>query len=360
VIAEESGALGLRVLKPEDMRSSETRATLAAEAADLFAVVAFGAILSPELLRVPRLGCMNLHGSLLPAYRGASPVQRALWDGCDATGVTTMWMDAGIDTGDLVLQRWEPIVADDDCGTLGARLAALGGPLLAESLRLAHAGRAPRLAQDRGAGSYARKLAKRDGVVDWALDATQVWNRQRAVTPWPGATTWLRDRQVTIVRSRPWHRLAGDAAPGTVLELNVEGIIVACRPGALRLVTVRPEGRAHMGALDWGPVTTSYFGMLLMSASGIAVGMMFSSFTENQIVAFFVTAAVLALLWFVGSIVEFVHGPVGDAIAFVSFQTRFLPFSRGLIHTRAVIYFLSITILCLLVAFRSLESRKWS
>jgi ABC-2 type transport system permease protein len=116
----------------------------------------------------------------------------------------------------------------------------------------------------------------------------------------------------------------------------------------------------HMGALDWGPVTTSYVGLLLMGSAGIAVGMMFSSFTENQIVAFFVTAAVLALLWFVGSIVEFVHGPVGDAIAFVSFQTRFLPFARGLVDTRAVIYFLSITIICLLAAFRSLESRKWS
>ena len=116
----------------------------------------------------------------------------------------------------------------------------------------------------------------------------------------------------------------------------------------------------HMGSLDWGPVTASYFGMLLMSGAGIAVGMMFSSFTENQIVAFFVTAAVLALLWFIGSIVEFVHGPIGDAIAFVSFQTRFVPFSRGLIDTRAVVYFLSITIICLLAAFRSLESRKWS
>ncbi len=116
----------------------------------------------------------------------------------------------------------------------------------------------------------------------------------------------------------------------------------------------------HMGPLDWGPVTTSYLGLLLMGGAGIAVGMMFSSFTENQIVAFFITAAVLALLWFIGSIVEFVHGPVGDAISFVSFQTRFVPFSRGLIDTRAVIYFLSITIICLLAAFRSLESRKWS
>jgi ABC-2 type transport system permease protein len=116
----------------------------------------------------------------------------------------------------------------------------------------------------------------------------------------------------------------------------------------------------HMGSLDWGPVTTGYLGLLLMGSAGVAMGMMFSSFTENQIVAFFITASTLAFLWFIGTIVEFVHGPVGDAISFVSFQTRFLPFSRGLIDTRAIIYFLSITIICLLAAFRSLESRKWS
>ncbi len=116
----------------------------------------------------------------------------------------------------------------------------------------------------------------------------------------------------------------------------------------------------HMGALDWGPVTTGYVGLLLMGSAGVAMGLMFSSFTENQIVAFFITASTLALLWFIGTVVEFVHGPVGDAISFVSFQTRFLPFSRGLIDTRAVVYFLSITVLSLLVAFRSLESRKWS
>jgi ABC-2 type transport system permease protein len=116
----------------------------------------------------------------------------------------------------------------------------------------------------------------------------------------------------------------------------------------------------HMGALDWGPVWTGYLGLLLFCGAGIAVGMMFSSLTESQIIAFFLTAGMLLGLHIVGNVVEYVHGWPGDAIAFVSFQTRFAPFARGLIDTRAVVYFLSIAILCLLVAFRSLESRKWS
>ena len=116
----------------------------------------------------------------------------------------------------------------------------------------------------------------------------------------------------------------------------------------------------HMGALDWGPVWTAYFGLFLFSAAGIAVGMMFSGFTESQIIAFFLTAATLVLLYVVGGVVEYVHGWMGDAIAFISFQSRYNTFARGLIDTRAVVYFVSIAILCLLVAFRSLESRKWS
>jgi ABC-2 type transport system permease protein len=116
----------------------------------------------------------------------------------------------------------------------------------------------------------------------------------------------------------------------------------------------------HMGALDWGPVWTAYFGTFLFSAAGVAIGMMFSSLTESQIISFFLTAGLLLLLYVVGGIVEYVHGWPGDAIAFVSFQSRFASFARGIIDTRAVVYFLSIAILCNLVAFRSLESRKWS
>lgn len=251
-VAAEANRLGIQnVFKAEDMKNADAIARLREARADLFAVVAFGAILTPEALKVPRLGCINLHGSLLPEYRGASPVQRALWDGCAGTGVTTLWMDEGIDTGDLILQRWEPIRADDDAGTLAARLADLGGPLLAESLRLAAEGRAPRIAQDRMSGSYARKLRKDDGQVTWMAPATQVWNRQRAVTPWPGAVTWHQGRQLLLTRTRPVHELNSEVPPGTVIEVTRDGVNVACGPGALCIERVKPEGRNEMSAADW-------------------------------------------------------------------------------------------------------------
>ena len=250
-VARSAASLGLEVSKPADPNDSDTRDALAARTPDLFAVVAFGAILSPALLAVPRLGAINLHGSLLPEYRGATPVQRALWDGRASTGVTTLWMDHGIDTGDLILQRWEPILPEDDGGALALRLAALGGPLLAESVALAAAGRAPRQAQDRSSGSYAGKLTKADGVIAWDHDAEVVWNRQRAVTPWPGATTWHRDKPLLVTRARPLHRLGSEAAPGTLLEIDPHGVQVACRPGVLRIERVKPEARSEMPAADW-------------------------------------------------------------------------------------------------------------
>jgi methionyl-tRNA formyltransferase len=248
-VAAAATARGLRVAKPADMKAPEVREMLAAEKADVFAVTAFGAILSPEILALPRAGCVNLHGSLLPDYRGASPVQRALWDGRAVTGVCTILMDAGIDTGDVVLVREESIRDDDDAATLAARLAALGAPLLAESCVLAHEGRAPRAAQDREAGSYAKKLKKSDGAVDWVLPARVVWNHARAVTPWPGATAGLGGRRLIVLASRPE---AGDGGvPGEVRTVDREGVVVACAEGALRLTKVKPEGRGEQPAAEW-------------------------------------------------------------------------------------------------------------
>jgi len=250
-VARIAEQLGVPVLKPEDVNASESRSALAAFGADLFAVVAFGAILSPGTLALPRTGCINLHGSLLPDYRGASPVQRALWDGCAGTGITTLWMDDGIDTGDLMLQRWVAIEASDDAGTLTARLAEVGGPLLAESLVLAHGGGAPRRAQERQTGSYTRRLGKADGLVEWGHDAVTVWNRQRAMTPWPGAASGFKERRLLLGRTRPQHLMALGVPPGAVVEIGRDGVMVACAPGALELLMVRPEGRGDMSATQW-------------------------------------------------------------------------------------------------------------
>ena len=249
-VAVAAQALGLPVMRPVDMKAPEVRDALAALNADVFAVVAFGSILTPEVLALPRAGCVNLHGSLLPDYRGASPVQRALWDGLATTGVCTIVMDAGIDTGDVVLSRTESIRDDDDAASLAARLAELGGPLLAESCVRLHEGRAPRTPQDRAAGSYAKKLKKQDGVTDWTLPARVVWSHARAVTPWPGATTMFRGKRVLIVRSRP-EPGGGSSAPGTLLGSDEQGLQVACGEGVLRVTRLKPEGRAELDAAEW-------------------------------------------------------------------------------------------------------------
>ena len=249
-VAEVAKELGLRVWKPETMKSAELMAEIKNLSPDLFAVVAFGAILTAEWLEVPRLGAINLHGSLLPDYRGASPVQRALWDGRSGTGVTTIWMDHGIDTGDCILQQWAPIEPDDTAETLAARLAECGAPLLAESLMLAAAGTAPRIGQPRE-GTYAKKLSKRDGLIDWTADAVTVANHQRAVTPWPGAWTGCGGRRLLILKCRPHDLLPGTADPGTVIGLTAAGVRVACGRGSLELLRVKPDGRGEMDASEW-------------------------------------------------------------------------------------------------------------
>jgi len=243
--------LGLEVWKPDDMKAPGVVERLKSVAPDLFAVVAFGAILTPAVLAVPRFGAINLHGSVLPDYRGAAPVQRALWDGRGESGVSTLFMDEGIDTGDVILTRTAPIANEDDAVMLGAKLATLGAPLLAESLLLAHAGTAPRSPQDRAAGSYANKLKKTDGIVDWSLDAIAVWCRQRAVTPWPGGTTSCKGVALTLVRTRPLYRAVPAADPGRIVGIEAGGVIVSCGSGTLSLERVKPAGRAEMDAADW-------------------------------------------------------------------------------------------------------------
>jgi len=249
-VARAAASLGLPVLRPADPRADAVRDELAPLRADIFAVVAFGALLTPELLALPRAGCINLHGSLLPDYRGASPIQRALWDDRAETGVCTLFMDEGLDTGDVILCERTAIRDDDDAGALAARLAKMGAPLLATSVVLAAAGRAQRAPQDRSAGSYARKLRKEDGLVDWSLPARTVWAHARAVTPWPGATTAFRGRRLLLVRTRPEPGAPGEP-PGTLLGADDDGLRVACADGVLRVTRLKPDGRAELDAAEW-------------------------------------------------------------------------------------------------------------
>jgi len=250
-VAAEAASRGLALWQPENLKGEDARTRLVEARADLFAVVAYGEILTPAVLAIPRIGAINLHASLLPAYRGAAPIQRAIWDGLAYTGVTTMWMNEGLDTGDMIQQAWTGIDGADDAGALAERLALTGAPLLAESLKQAHAVRAPRLPQPRTGASYAKKLTKSDGVIDWSLPAVQVWNHARAVTPWPGATTGYDGRRLIVTRSWPDQLLAGHGSPGAIVEITLAGVVVACGSGTLRLERVKPEGRGEMDADDW-------------------------------------------------------------------------------------------------------------
>jgi methionyl-tRNA formyltransferase len=245
----------VKLAQPEDANAERWVRELAALEPDLFVIVAYGLILSPALLSVPRLGALNVHASLLPDYRGASPIVCAIEDGVAGTGVTTMWLDDGIDTGDIVYQRYVPIDPEETAGELSDRLAHKGAELLVDSLRAIAAGTAPRHKQDRSAGRYCRKLRKEQGVIDWSADAERVARHVRAVTPWPGARTSFRKVEITVERARVFDLVARFAVPGSVLSAAEvgpsDGPVVACGRGALELTHVRPAGKKSMVARDW-------------------------------------------------------------------------------------------------------------
>jgi methionyl-tRNA formyltransferase len=220
---------------------------IAALEPDVVIVVAFGIILKRDLLELPAMGCVNVHASLLPRHRGVSPIQAAILAGDDVTGCTTMRIDEGIDTGDVLLKETTPIRPDDTAGTLSERLANLGAPLLVRTLEgLADGSVRPRPQGESGA-TYTRKITKDDGAIDWTRPAVDVERRVRAMTPWPSAHTRAPARagssRLIIIEAA---LARGSAHPGTVLSLRP--LTVACGDGALELRRVKPEGRGVMDA----------------------------------------------------------------------------------------------------------------
>ncbi len=212
---------------------------------DVLVVVAFGEILPPAVLGLAPRGAVNVHFSLLPHYRGATPVQHALLDGLEETGVTTMLLDAGMDSGPILLQRRVPVGEADDAGALGERLASVGGELLVATLdAMATGGLEPR-EQDPGAATLARKLTAADRVLDWSLSASQIVSRVRAFAPEPGARTRYRGSDLKVLRAEV---ARGSGAPGS-LRFPAEGEpVVAAGNGAVRLLEVAPAGRKRMDA----------------------------------------------------------------------------------------------------------------
>ena len=241
-------SLGLPVLTPVNVNEKTNLAELAALQADLFVVVAYGQFLSRALLAIPPLGAVNIHGSLLPAYRGAAPIHRAILNGEKESGVSIMYLDAGMDSGDVILSRAIPIDENETTGGLHDKLCRLGTELLLEALRRIENGQATRTPQDPTAATFAPMLQKEDERVDWSRSAQAVHNQIRGLNPYPGAYTFYQGKRLKLWESRV-DEIPGPAAEaGQVLALGPEAFWVRCGGGCLRLLTVQPEGKAPMSA----------------------------------------------------------------------------------------------------------------
>ena len=239
---------GLTVNVVESFRTEEVRERLMSLDADFFVVVAFGLIFPPSLLRIARKGNINLHASLLPAYRGASPVNAAILHGDAFTGVTTMEMAARLDAGPIYLQRVVPVDSLENAGELSVRLADLGAALLLETLKRIDAGRCTPAPQPEEGVSTAPRLSKRDGLVPWMRDAIEVHDHIRGMNPWPGSFTYYRGNYIKIHRAVPHDLVPGNAPPGTILDSGPGGVIVACGKGTVSLLRLQSEGRRPLDA----------------------------------------------------------------------------------------------------------------
>ena len=249
-VAVRAREMGIEPLTPTTIRDQAFRSALGGLAPDLAVVVAYGKILPGDVLSLPRLGCVNVHASLLPELRGAAPIQWAIARGFEATGVTLMQMDEGMDTGPILLQRSLAIGADETAGELGRRLSVMGAEVLREGLPALERGQLAAVPQDDAAATYAPLLTKEDGLIDWETGALEISRRVRAFAPWPGTFTFIRGQRMLITEATA----EGDASsrpPGTVLAADRDRLTVACGTGTLRITSLQLEGRRRMTAQDF-------------------------------------------------------------------------------------------------------------
>ena len=259
---------GFDIAQPRSLRldgkfaddAALARTALIAARPEVLVVAAYGLILPPWLLDLPRLGCLNIHASLLPRWRGAAPIHRAIEAGDAATGITIMQMDAGLDTGDMLLREALPIAGDDSTASLHDKLAPLGGRLIVEALELAACGGLVRRAQPAEGVSYAHKIDKAEAAIDWRDAAAVIERRLRAFDPFPGATATLGGETIKCWRGRV---VSGAGAPGVVLAVGDDGVTVACGDAALRLTELQRAGGKRLPAAQF------------LQGQSIAAGMVF-------------------------------------------------------------------------------------
>jgi methionyl-tRNA formyltransferase len=242
---------GLPLAQPATLKTPEGRAALAAWTPDLLVVVAYGLILPPAVLALPRLGCVNIHGSLLPRWRGAAPIQRAILAGDAETGVTIMQLDAGLDTGPMLLERRRPIHSHETAGDLHDALSELGAAALAEAVDGLAAGTLRSRPQPADGATYAPKIEKSEARIDWSAGAAALDRQVRAFNPWPMAETSFAGESLKVLRARVAEQPASDAAPGTVLGIADDGLRVACGEGVLAVGELQRAGKRPVSARDF-------------------------------------------------------------------------------------------------------------
>ena len=241
-------ARGLEVFQPESLRDAAARVRIAAARPDVLVVAAYGLILPQAVLDIPARGALNIHASLLPRWRGAAPIQRALLAGDAQSGITIMQMDAGLDTGPMLRQEGIPITKEDDAQTLHDKLAALGASMIVDVLADTAAGRGRASPQQAAGVSYARKIDKPEARLDWSAPAVVLERKVRAMRPLPGALCTLRGEAVKVWRAE---LAEGSGAPGSVLAARPDGVLVACGEGALRLTELQRAGGKRLPAADF-------------------------------------------------------------------------------------------------------------
>ncbi|AUY10049.1 methionyl-tRNA formyltransferase [Aeromonas caviae] len=239
----------LPVYQPASLRNEAAQTELAALGADLMVVVAYGLILPKAVLDTPRLGCINVHGSLLPRWRGAAPIQRSIWAGDAETGVTIMQMDVGLDTGAMIRKVTCPIASDETSASLYDKLAGLGPQALVDTLDAMAAGDTAAEPQDDALANYAEKLSKEEARIDWSMDAVAIERCIRAFNPWPISWFDVAGQTVKVWQAEVVAQDHGQAA-GTLLKADKQGIEVATGQGVLRLLTLQPPGKKAMSVSD--------------------------------------------------------------------------------------------------------------
>lgn len=237
------------VEQPVNFKEEGSIEKLQSYQADLMIVAAYGLLLPSEVLKAPKFGCLNIHASLLPRWRGAAPIQRSILEGDTETGITIMQMDEGLDTGDILLKLSTPINSDDTGGSLHDRLAEMGGEAIIDALKLLEKGELDPEKQDNGLANYAKKLQKQESQIDWSRSATEIDRQVRAFYPWPGSQTSLNEK---VIRIHKTEILDPDSAgnAGEILAYSKEGLAIQCGKGRIRVVQCQLPGSRAMAIFD--------------------------------------------------------------------------------------------------------------